>query len=61
MRYLIFLILIFPAQLGAQTGVQPQVTAEAPTDPVTVGQPAIVRIKILVPHFHAVPAGVSVA
>ncbi|WP_158541314.1 BatD family protein [Ruegeria sp. A3M17] len=55
MRYLIFLMLFFPAQLGAQTGVQPQVTAEAPTDPVTVGQPAIVRIKILVPTFMPSP------
>ncbi|WP_282168264.1 hypothetical protein [Ruegeria atlantica] len=55
MRYLIFLMLFFPAQLGAQTGVQPQVTAEAPTDPVTVGQPAIVRIKLLVPTFMPSP------
>ncbi|WP_282151264.1 hypothetical protein [Ruegeria atlantica] len=55
MRYLIFLMLFFPAQLGAQTGVQPQVTAEAPTDPVTVGQPAIVRIKVLVPTFMPSP------
>ncbi|WP_109311850.1 BatD family protein [Ruegeria sp. AU67] len=55
MRYLIFLMLFFPVQLGAQTGVQPQVTAEAPTDPVTVGQPAIVRIKVLVPTFMPSP------
>lgn len=55
MRYLIFLILFLPTQLLAQTGIQPQVTVEAPTDPVTVGQPAIVRIKVLVPTFMPSP------
>ncbi|WP_170463577.1 BatD family protein [Ruegeria arenilitoris] len=55
MRYLALLMLLIPVQLFAQTSVQPQVTAETPTDPVIVGQPAIVRIKVLVPTFMPSP------
>lgn len=55
MRYLLLLMLMLPVPLLAQTEIQPQVTAEAPTEPVTVGQPAIVRIKVLVPTFMPSP------
>ncbi|NOE32934.1 MULTISPECIES: BatD family protein [unclassified Ruegeria] len=55
MRYLALLMLLIPTELFAQTGVQPQVTAETPTEPVIVGQPAIVRIKVLVPTFMPSP------
>lgn len=55
MRYLVFLMLFLPMQLLAQTSIKPKVTAEVPTDPVTVGQPAIVRIKVLVPTFMPSP------
>ncbi|MCG7518218.1 hypothetical protein [Ruegeria sp. Ofav3-42] len=55
MRYLLFLMLILPVPLMAQTELQPQVSAEVPTEPVTVGQPAIVRIKVLVPTFMPSP------
>ncbi|WP_170413476.1 BatD family protein [Ruegeria atlantica] len=55
MRYLTVLMLFIPAHLVAQTDTQPQVTIEAPSDPVTVGQPAIVRIKVLVHTFMPSP------
>lgn len=53
MRCVLFLML-FPVSALAQT-LQPQITAEAPTEPVIVGQPAIVRIKVLVPTFMPSP------
>ncbi|WP_170481983.1 BatD family protein [Ruegeria arenilitoris] len=55
MRYVIFLMLLFPIRGFAQASEQPQVTIAAPSDPVVVGQPAIVRIKVLVPTFMPSP------
>ncbi len=55
MRCILFLMFLIPLQALAQTTPQPQVTAEAPADPVIVGQPAIVRIKVLVPTFMPSP------
>lgn len=51
MRYMLLLLLLLPINAWAQTPEQPQVTAELPEGDVIVGQPAIVRIKVLVPTF----------
>ncbi len=56
MRYISILILLFsPVLVAAQSPVQPMVTIEAPSEAVTVGQPAIVRIKVLVPTYMPSP------
>ena len=55
MRYLMLLMMICPTFLWAQSTVQPQVSAEDPSEPVIVGQPAIVRIKVLVPTYMPSP------
>ncbi|SHE40930.1 Oxygen tolerance [Ruegeria intermedia] len=57
MRYLALLMLyLCPAQVLAQaTDIQPRVTIEVPPDPTIVGQPAIVRLKVLVPTYMPNP------
>ncbi len=61
MKYLLVFILIFsPSATWAQTsgiteGIAPQVSVEAPTEDTVVGQPAIVRIKVLVPTYMPKP------
>ncbi len=61
MNYLLVFILIFsPFATWAQTsgttaGIAPQVSVEAPTEDTVVGQPAIVRIKVLVPTYMPKP------
>lgn len=57
MRYALLFILLFPVSVVAQSGetTAPQITVEAPEEPVLVGQPAIVRIKVLVPSFMPQP------
>ncbi len=57
MRYLALLIMLLcPAQVLAQaTDIQPRVTIEVPPDPTIVGQPAIVRLKVLVPTYMPNP------
>ncbi|MEX0278732.1 MAG: hypothetical protein AB3N19_14525 [Ruegeria sp.] len=55
MRYLPLLLMLLPSGLLAQTDVQPKITVETPTEAVTVGQPALVRIKVLVPTFMPEP------
>lgn len=61
MRYLSLLILIIlPVWSWAQdaqveNSMAPQVTIETPEDDTTVGQAAIVRIKVLVPTFMPSP------
>ncbi|WP_170544725.1 BatD family protein [Ruegeria arenilitoris] len=58
MRYLAFLMFsLFPCAVFAQTSnsPQPQVTVQPPSEDVIVGQPAILRIKVLVPTFMPSP------
>ncbi|WP_170455348.1 BatD family protein [Ruegeria arenilitoris] len=57
MRYLVLLMLLLcPAQVLAQAAdIQPRVTIEVPEDPTIVGQPAIVRLKVLVPTYMPSP------
>ncbi len=57
MRYALLFILLFPVSVFAQGNEEtaPQITVEAPEEPVIVGQPAIVRIKVLVPTFMPQP------
>ncbi len=57
MRYALLFILLFPISVFAQGNetTAPQITVEAPEEPVIVGQPAIVRIKVLVPTFMPQP------
>ncbi|MFY2826688.1 hypothetical protein [Ruegeria sp. MALMAid1280] len=58
MRYLSLLMFIFLPWLAfAQTPTtpEPQVTIEAPSEDVIVGQSAILRIKVLVPTFMPSP------
>ncbi|WP_170394185.1 BatD family protein [Ruegeria arenilitoris] len=57
MKRLLLLLLLLPSAVLSQgtTAVQPQVTVETPTEDVIVGQPAIVRIKVLVPTFMPSP------
>ncbi len=61
MKYLLVFILIFsPFTTWAQTsgttaGIAPQISVEAPTEDTVVGQPAIVRIKVLVPTYMPKP------
>ncbi len=56
MRYiLILMLLLVSAETTAQTIVQPKVTVDAPMGPVLVGQPAIVRITVLVPTYMPAP------
>ncbi len=58
MRYLsFFMFFLLPGLAFPQTPTtpQPQVTIEAPHEDVIVGQPAILRIKILVPTFMPSP------
>ncbi len=57
MRYLVFLMLFLPLPLRAQDSetTVPQITVEVPDTPAIVGQPAIVRIKVLVPTFMPQP------
>ncbi len=61
MKYLLVFILIFsPLATWAQTsgataGIAPQISVEAPTEDTVVGQPAIVRIKVLVPTYMPKP------
>lgn len=57
MKRLLLLLLLLPSAVLSQetTAIQPQVTVETPTDDVIVGQPAIVRIKVLVPTFMPSP------
>ncbi|WP_298848076.1 hypothetical protein [uncultured Ruegeria sp.] len=57
MRYLVFFILFLPLPVLAQSNQasQPQVTIDVPNEAVIVGQPAIVRIKVLVPTFMPQP------
>lgn len=57
MRYALLFILLFPVSVVAQGNetTAPQITVEAPEEPVLVGQPAIVRIKVLVPSFMPQP------
>ncbi|MEM0949180.1 MAG: hypothetical protein AAGK37_17415 [Pseudomonadota bacterium] len=50
---LILLLLLFPAAVAAQD--QPVVTVELEDETTIVGQPLIVRIKILVPTFSPAP------
>ncbi|UUV07677.1 hypothetical protein [Ruegeria sp. YS9] len=57
MRYLAVFILLMPVSLSAQdsSSYQPQVSVDIPNQAVIVGQPAIVRIKVLVPTFMPQP------
>lgn len=57
MRYVLFFMLFCPIPLFAQdsNATEPQVTIEVSDAPVIVGQPAIVRIKVLVPTFMPQP------
>lgn len=57
MRYFaLLMLLLWPAQASAQaTDIQPRVTIEVPPDPTIVGQPAIVRLKVLVPTYMPNP------
>lgn len=57
MRYFALLMLLLcPVQVLAQaTDIQPRVTIEVPPDPTIVGQPAIVRLKVLVPTYMPNP------
>lgn len=58
MRYLLLLMLSFlPFGTFAQTSntPQPQVTVQMPNEDVIVGQPTILRIKVLVPTFIPSP------
>ncbi|CUJ94746.1 hypothetical protein RUE5091_01454 [Ruegeria denitrificans] len=57
MRRLLTLLLLLPcAALSQGTAtIQPQITVEAPTEDVIVGQSAMVRIKVLVPTFMPSP------
>ncbi len=57
MRYVIFFILLFAGPVFAQgsEATAPQVTIEVPDKPVIVGQPAIVRIRVLVPTYMPQP------
>ncbi|UWR04791.1 hypothetical protein K3740_08980 [Ruegeria conchae] len=57
MRYVTFFILFLALPVFAQNNdaTAPQVSVEAPDEPVIVGQPAIVRIKVLVPTFMPQP------
>jgi hypothetical protein len=49
--------LLLPGLLFAQssTAPQPQISVDSPTEDVIVGQPAILRIKVLVPTFMPSP------
>ncbi len=57
MRYALLFIFLFPVSVFAQGSdtTAPQITVEAPEEPVIVGQPAIVRVKVLVPTFMPQP------
>ncbi|WP_170446094.1 BatD family protein [Ruegeria arenilitoris] len=57
MRYFALLMLLLcPTEVLAQaTDIQPRVTIEVPPDPTIVGQPAIVRLKVLVPTYMPNP------
>ncbi|WP_170390200.1 BatD family protein [Ruegeria arenilitoris] len=57
MRYFaLLMLLLWPAQASAQApDIQPRVTIEVPPDPTIVGQPAIVRLKVLVPTYMPNP------
>ncbi|WP_170427616.1 BatD family protein [Ruegeria arenilitoris] len=58
MRYLLLLMFwLLPCVAFAQTSnsPQPQVTVQTPSEDVVVGQPAILRIKVLVPTFMPSP------
>ena len=56
MRYIsLLMFLLFPVAMWAQGSPTPQVTADVPTEEVIVGQPIIVRIKVLVPTFLPSP------
>ncbi|MEW2916319.1 hypothetical protein AB1A64_04540 [Ruegeria sp. ANG10] len=57
MKRLLLLLLLLPCAALSQgtIAIQPQVTVETPTEDVIVGQPAIVRIKVLVPTFMPSP------
>ncbi|NOC82460.1 BatD family protein [Ruegeria sp. HKCCD6428] len=57
MRYLAIFILLLPLSVSAQenSGYQPRVSVDVPNEAVIVGQPAIVRIKVLVPTFMPQP------
>lgn len=57
MRYLAVFILFLPLTVSAQdsSAYQPRVSVDVPNEAVIVGQPAIVRIKVLVPTFMPQP------
>lgn len=61
MRYLLILILFllptvtWTQSSGSSAIVAPQISVEAPTEDTVVGQPAIVRIKVLVPTYMPKP------
>ncbi|NOE25873.1 BatD family protein [Ruegeria sp. HKCCD6157] len=57
MRYLTVFILLLPLSVSAQenSAYQPRVSVDVPNEAVIVGQPAIVRIKVLVPTFMPQP------
>ncbi|WP_171228284.1 BatD family protein [Ruegeria sp. HKCCA4008] len=57
MRYLAVFILFLPLSVSAQenSAHQPRVSVDVPNEAVIVGQPAIVRIKVLVPTFMPQP------
>ncbi|WP_171231593.1 BatD family protein [Ruegeria sp. HKCCA4812] len=57
MRYLAVFILLLPLSVSAQenSAYQPRVSVDVPNEAVIVGQPAIVRIKVLVPTFMPQP------
>lgn len=58
MRYLVFLMLIaLPSAVASQENLpgQPLITLDVPEQDVIVGQPAIVRLKVLVPTFMPSP------
>ncbi|NOC90733.1 BatD family protein [Ruegeria sp. HKCCD6604] len=57
MRYLAVFILLLPLSVSAQenSAYQPRVSVDVPNEAVIVGQPAIVRVKVLVPTFMPQP------
>jgi len=56
-KLLLVSLFLFPAAASAQNSgtIQPLATIEVPKEPTIVGQPAIVRLRVLVPTFMPSP------
>ncbi len=58
MRYLVFLICLVAPSVAlpqSESSGEPRVSVEVPEESVIVGQPALVRVKVLVPTFMPSP------